>query len=169
MSTTDKSRADALKDEHIGLDNAYSRNALLRASGVANRYDAMLEAAPQPPAPAAPLAMTDEQRAPASAPVGLTDAERDVLAERRRQVEGEGWTPEHDDEHDMGEMAHAAAWYAVDPIMRSALDERGLSFWPWAQEWWKSTTPRRDLVKAGALILAEIERIDRALLDGAKQ
>lgn len=92
----------------------------------------------------------------------VTDAARDVLAERQRQVMSEGWTPEHDDEHDMGELAHAAAWYSVDPNMRNALDERGLGFWPWAQEWWKPSTPRRDLVKAGALILAEIERIDRA-------
>jgi hypothetical protein len=31
-----------------------------------------------------------------------------------------------------------------------------------ADEWWKPTNRRRDLVKAGALILAEIERLDRA-------
>ncbi|AOJ10370.1 hypothetical protein WS71_24490 [Burkholderia mayonis] len=103
-----------------------------------------------------------EVSAPADAGEAMTDAARDVLAERRRQVEAEGWTPQHDDEHDMGEMAHVAAWYSIDPMMRDALDERGLGFWPWAQEWWKPTTPRRDLVKAGALILAEIERLDRA-------
>jgi hypothetical protein len=34
--------------------------------------------------------------------------------------------------------------------------------WPWSQDWWKPTNPRRDLVKAGALIAAEIERLDRA-------
>lgn len=113
--------------------------------------------------------LRDHDRVPADAgEARLTDAARDVLAERRRQVEQEGWTPAHDDEHDMGEMAHAAAWYSVDQMIRSALDERGLSFWPWAQEWWKPTTPRRDLVKAGALILAELERLDRAaLLNGA--
>lgn len=32
---------------------------------------------------------------------------------------------------------------------------------PWDEKWWKPKNPRRDLVKAGALILAEIERIDR--------
>src|SRR4051794_5343826 len=58
-----------------------------------------------------------------------TDAERDVLAERQRQKSVEGWTQDHDDEHDMGEMAHAAAWYSIDQMMRNALDERGLSFW----------------------------------------
>lgn len=34
--------------------------------------------------------------------------------------------------------------------------------WPWGSSWWKPKDPRRDLVRAGALILAEIERIDRA-------
>ena len=33
--------------------------------------------------------------------------------------------------------------------------------WPWVRRWWKPTDRRRDLVKAGALILAEIERLDR--------
>lgn len=34
--------------------------------------------------------------------------------------------------------------------------------WPWDASWWKPNARRRNLVKAGALILAEIERIDRA-------
>ncbi|WP_211172430.1 hypothetical protein [Massilia forsythiae] len=86
-------------------------------------------------------------------PVAQTDAARDVLDERQRQVEKEGWTPEHDDMHDSGEMAHAAACYAVGD------DKPG---WPWARKWWKPGSRRRSLVKAGALILAEIERLDRA-------
>jgi hypothetical protein len=89
----------------------------------------------------------------------------DITAERRRQVEAEGWTPEHDDEHGDGSLAAAAATYAFS----AATAERYLAadpigFWPWAPEWWKPSTPRRDLVKAGALIVAEIERIDRAAL-----
>jgi hypothetical protein len=35
-------------------------------------------------------------------------------------------------------------------------------FWPWEASWFKPSTARRDLIKAGALILAEIERLDRA-------
>lgn len=88
----------------------------------------------------------------------------DVLAERRRQVEAEGWTPEHDDEHNNGEMAIAAACYALNATDDSDGPEIrfvGAELWPWADEWWKPTNPRRDLVKAAALILAEIERIDR--------
>ncbi|HBO2999697.1 TPA: hypothetical protein L4R60_002247 [Pseudomonas aeruginosa] len=84
----------------------------------------------------------------------------DVLAERRRQVEAEGWTPEHDDEHDNGEMALAAASYAAYAHIELSGD---LPFcWPWDRNWWKPTTPRRDLVKACSLALAEIERLDRA-------
>lgn len=89
----------------------------------------------------------------------------DVLAERQRQVEAEGWTPEHDDEHRNGELARAAACYTL-PIL---LDPGETPFgWPddWDADWWKPTTRRRDLVKAGALILAEIERLDRAEAQG---
>ncbi|EPH1852760.1 hypothetical protein ACJJBP_22810 [Pseudomonas aeruginosa] len=88
----------------------------------------------------------------------------DVQAERRRQVEAEGWTPEHDDQHSHGQMARAAACYA---LAGSSAPNDGTAAllvslaWPWDQQWWKPTTPRRDLVKAGALVLAEIERIDR--------
>jgi len=94
----------------------------------------------------------------------LTAAAPDVLAERHRQISAEGWTPEHDDEHDDGDMAIAAAWYAVGSLIRSSLDDKGLGFWPWSEFWFKPTDRRRDLVKASALLLAEIERIDRAAM-----
>ncbi|MBR8279752.1 hypothetical protein [Burkholderia vietnamiensis] len=87
----------------------------------------------------------------------VTDAARDVLAERRRQVEAEGWTAKHDDAHTGSEMALAAASYAM-----SAAGFSCGNIWPWDWHWYKPTTPRRDLVKAGALILAEVEKIDRA-------
>ncbi|MFK0894515.1 MULTISPECIES: FtsB/FtsL family cell division protein [Pseudomonas aeruginosa group] len=89
----------------------------------------------------------------------------DVQAERRRQITAEGWTPEHDDEHDNGEMARAAACYA---LAGSSAPNDGTAAllvslaWPWDQQWWKPTSARRDLVKACALALAEIERLDRA-------
>ncbi len=94
----------------------------------------------------------------------LNQAAIDVLAERRRQVEAEGWTPEHDDAHDRGDMAKAAACYAFHagaPHHRRKNGGTPLS-WPWHRSWWKPSTRRRDLVKAAALILAEIERLDRA-------
>ena len=92
----------------------------------------------------------------------VDEAAVDVLAERRRQIEVEGWTPAHDDEHKNGEMARAASCYAVGAPAFMAWD-----LWPWDRKWWKPGDRRRDLVKAGALILAEIERLDRAALTAA--
>lgn len=89
----------------------------------------------------------------------------EIAAERHRQVTDEGWTPEHDDEHDKGELARAGAGYAYHAGLSDELRSKGLpQAWPagWAFIWWKPTTRRRDLVKAGALIVAEIERLDRA-------
>ena len=100
----------------------------------------------------------------------ITKAARDVLAERARQTSAKGFTTAHDDAHAMGVMAGAAGCYARHVHARGhAVGTRGNDYktagpsvyWPWAREGWKPTTPRRDLVKAGALILAEIERIDR--------
>lgn len=89
----------------------------------------------------------------------------DVQAERRRQVEAEGWTPEHDDEHSHGQMARAAACYALAGSSAPSDGTAALLVslaWPWDEQWWKPTSARRDLVKACALGLAEIERLDRA-------
>ncbi|MGC3581307.1 hypothetical protein ACPTKM_28410 [Pseudomonas aeruginosa] len=93
----------------------------------------------------------------------------DVQAERRRQIEAEGWTPEHDDEHSHGQMARAAACYA---LAGSSAPNDGTAAllvslaWPWDEQWWKPSTARRDMVKACALGLAEIERLDRAAAPG---
>lgn len=85
----------------------------------------------------------------------------DIAAERQRQIETEGWTPEHDDTHTKCEMACAAACYV---LWTEAYPNPGEPppDWPWDANWWKPTHYRRDLVKAGALIVAEIERLDRA-------
>ena len=102
-------------------------------------------------------------------------AAKDVLAERERQVSKEGWIAEHDDAHTDGELAAAASCYAEfaslsdryrDPQMARI---SGFLFddfprnWPfgWDKSWWKPSTRRRDLIKSAALIIAEIERIDR--------
>lgn len=101
-------------------------------------------------------------------PEGIVDALRDIAAERQRQIESEGWTPEHDDKHDNAEMAWAAAAYSIGLPRLSGSVQFGKRFlpwlerlWPWDLAWWKPTDRRRNLVKAGALILAEIERLDR--------
>lgn len=82
-----------------------------------------------------------------------------IAAERRRQIEVEGWTPEHDDEHDCGEMALAAAAYATECVV--ARKGHGWQWWPWDRKWWKPRDERSNLVRAGALIAAEIDRLDR--------
>ncbi|EOV5296886.1 hypothetical protein ACOA1K_004409 [Klebsiella quasipneumoniae] len=93
----------------------------------------------------------------------VTAAAADVLAERKRQVTTEGWTQEHDDQHVNFEMAIAGGLYAISAVdSHHKLRNSAPSAWPWDRKWWKPDGPRRDLVKAGALILAEIERLDRA-------
>jgi hypothetical protein len=94
----------------------------------------------------------------------------EVAAERRRHVEVEGWTEAHDDEHGNGELARAAAAYAFHSSAHSYGNDRRLfdivriarKLWPWGAGWWKPKDARRDLIRAAALIVAEIERIDRA-------
>lgn len=101
----------------------------------------------------------------------VTAAAADVLAERQRQVTAEGWSPKHDDQYKNTELAFAASCYAFHAAAASwDLEDNGIPYdshpvpkqWPWDPSWWRPTDARRDLVKAGALILAEIERIDRA-------
>ncbi|MGU5243995.1 hypothetical protein [Pseudomonas aeruginosa] len=111
-------------------------------------------------------AIHDALRSLAAAPGNsVPQAWLDVQAERRRQITAEGWTPEHDDEHSHGQIARAAACYA---LAGSSAPNDGTAAllvslaWPWDEQWWKPSTARRDMVKACALGLAEIERLDRA-------
>lgn len=109
----------------------------------------------------------------------MSNALQDIAAERKRQITVEEWTPDHDDEHDDGELAKVAACYA-NP-MAILIDGHGVELgkpntgalpigWPESCPvgWWKPSTRRRDLVKAAALIVAEIERLDRAALADQK-
>lgn len=84
---------------------------------------------------------------------------RDVAAERRRQIEGEGWAAAHDDAWRNGELAAAGSCYAVADFR---MEDAPPPEWPWDASWWKPSGHRRNLVKAAALLLAEIERLDRA-------
>ncbi|MCS8141489.1 hypothetical protein N0426_13525 [Pseudomonas aeruginosa] len=81
----------------------------------------------------------------------------DVQAERRRQITAEGWTPDHDDLYCAAELPRAAAAY----ILSGANDEAP-AIWPFSAKWWKPRDARSNYVRASALILAEIERLDRA-------
>jgi NTP pyrophosphatase (non-canonical NTP hydrolase) len=100
-----------------------------------------------------------------------------IAGERLRQQTIEGWTPEHDDRHTTGDLAKAAAAYALTPDRRDTVVNRGAydkdyrvfdHVWPWESEWWKPTPDDRvrELVKAGALIAAEIDRLQRLATKG---
>ncbi len=90
-----------------------------------------------------------------------------IAEERERQIANEGWTFDHDDEHDLGELigasvSHAGA--ALHKVSDGEIDamESLKEFWPFDEACWKpSDDPIRNLVKAGALIAAEIDRLQR--------
>lgn len=81
----------------------------------------------------------------------------EIEQERQRQVVDEGYDYDHDDAHSTGELALAAASYAV----RDLLPGSSISLWPWHPAAFKPKDHRSNLVRAAALIVAEIERIDR--------
>ncbi len=81
-----------------------------------------------------------------------------VGAERDRQVNDLGFDDHHDNAHTKGELASAASCYSAlagNPRAQSTA-------WPFGQENFKPSNDKLiDLAKAGALILAEIERVCR--------
>lgn len=90
----------------------------------------------------------------------LTGAER-IAKERQRQIDEEGWTPEHDDQHDDHELISAAFCYML--AAESPEDHRDGKppiTWPWDAIWWKfdPDDPLRALDKAGALLAAAIDK-----------
>lgn len=86
-----------------------------------------------------------------------------IAEERHRQISKEGWTAEHDATHENGEMALAAATYALPESERRCGVCPHPVHWPWGLSWWKPTPEDRvrELAKAGALIAAEIDRLTR--------
>lgn len=97
-----------------------------------------------------------------------------IAAERKRQIEQEDWTPRHDDEHTERELARAAAcylrqynarsWVFANPAMPwdAYRNEPAPDDWPWDSDFWNPKNPERDLIRAGALIAAELDRLMRA-------
>lgn len=100
----------------------------------------------------------------------MKDATADILceveSERISQIELKGWTREHDDSHGDGILAQAAACYALRATPRK---DQAHDMWPFDDEWWKPKDARRDLIRAAALIVAEVERLDRAALQGSAE
>lgn len=109
------------------------------------------------------------------APDALRGAVSDIAAERQRQIDVEGWSEGHDDERDDYQMARAAGCYAFH-AGRVDDDDAGMFVnaavrhgWPWDRAWWRPKSRRADLVRSGALIVAEIERLDRAALQAEQK
>ncbi len=99
-----------------------------------------------------------------------------IAIERERQINEEGRSLEGDDQHKPGALTMAAICYATvaasGPAVRAkfrkfALGGTGLPYWPWSPEWFKpgahdtEADRIRELTKAGALIAAEIDRLQR--------
>lgn len=91
-----------------------------------------------------------------------------VYRERMRQISTEEFSRERDDQYQQAELSRAAQSYCLIASLQLRFGEIPDPShycddgWPWARKWFKPSAPRRNLVKAGALILAEIERLDRA-------
>lgn len=95
----------------------------------------------------------------------------ELIAEERKHQENREFNAEHDARHRSGEINDAAICYAMAAakLARGASEDylesavpAGMFPWPWEDEWWKpSASPVRNLVKAGALIAAEIDRLNR--------
>lgn len=90
-----------------------------------------------------------------------------IEAERVRQISEEGYSEAHDDGHTSSEMARAAKVLLKCAMrqLRGAPMAHVMSLhfgWPWSRRSFKvSPDPLRQLVKAGALIAAEIDRLER--------
>lgn len=96
-----------------------------------------------------------------------------LLVERIRQVEGEGWTPGHDDvERKSGQLAAAGACYALAVSQKALIHANTGSLdvkpsprqphWPFGPLAWKPASLNRMAVKGAALMLAELARQMRA-------
>lgn len=89
----------------------------------------------------------------------MSDGADMIASERLRQMADEGWTAIHDDRYEEDELIRAATSY----LDGDRTGEIPPTEWPWAERWWKPTPDDRvrELVKAGALIAAEIDRLQR--------
>lgn len=87
--------------------------------------------------------------------------------ERARQVVNHGFKAGGDDKHVDGQLSDAAACYALGSGYDRAGKPSALWRWAFPLSWWKPAQDdepqnrKRDIEKAGALLLAEWERLDR--------
>jgi len=90
-----------------------------------------------------------------------------ILSERLRQLEAEGWSANHDDAFQEGELIQAAIAYVLATtsdcccVGGMAENTEAFAWWPWNITNWKPKDRLSNLVRAGALIAAEIDRLQR--------
>ena len=84
----------------------------------------------------------------------MTGAEL-IALERQRQIDEEGYTIEGDKKYQRDQLVYAALSYLL------ALDEKCSMplTWPWTERYWKPRKRISNLIRAGALICAEIDRL----------
>lgn len=92
----------------------------------------------------------------------VAKAQAVIALERKRQIEVEGWTAEHDDSHDQGELTKAGSCYVDAASFQAPLD-RAPKDWPFDEEWWKPKTIELDLIRAGAFFQADFDRLERSV------
>ena len=78
----------------------------------------------------------------------------EILEECANQIYKHGYTQESDLRWKNGELGMAAAVYATPQ------EKRNITYWPFDLAYYKEEERRKELIKAAALIIAEIERID---------
>lgn len=86
----------------------------------------------------------------------------EVYKERVRQVFDEGYSVYADDCHTHMELARGGAAYAVAKHIDNLGRHPAQLGWPFPEFSFKPTDHRRNLIKAMAMLCAEVERIDRA-------
>jgi hypothetical protein len=101
-----------------------------------------------------------------------------IADERKRQIENEGYDATHDSQYKNSVLGNAGICYAVmaggSPEIRNAVREQASAGhapkgWPWGLEFWRPSAGDSDaerikeLVKAGALLAAEIDRLNRKI------
>lgn len=94
-----------------------------------------------------------------------------IAEERQRQIDVEGYSKEHDSQHKVSEFISAAGSYTHSAVMHALKEEgatndaltNGIPFlkksFVWGYDAFKPTNCLRDLIKAGALIAAAIDRL----------
>ena len=135
--TTDHEEADLIERDLAGA----ASTAMTRAE-IAGAQQRLMELAN--------ISLSEPVQPPVINPTAIVLWE--VAREREHQVRDNYFTSGHDDQWTRGELVHAACCYAG----------MSLDVWPWPEEWFKSKGYRQDLIRALGLLVAEVERYDRA-------